>query len=116
MQRKKTCLEAFGHGITPELLKLCDFVEDGINNDETEVAVVNLSLEALQKTHLVRCFHCSIIVVLHHLSQVSHQGSVTLHHPSQVSQASCRKLLYLNFLNPVNVKTDPLPFVKMPNF
>jgi len=98
MNRKKTCLEALGHGVTPELLKLCDFVENSINNDETEVAVVNLSLEALQKTHLVRRFHCSIIVVLHHLSQVSHK--------------SCRKLPNLNFLNPVNVQTDPPPFVK----
>jgi len=62
-----TCLEAFRHGIAPELLKLRDFVEDGIDNNEAEVAVVNLPLETLQETHLVRLFHCRVVLVLHYL-------------------------------------------------
>jgi len=71
---KNTSLKALRHGIAPELFKLCDFVKDGIDNDEVEVAVINLSLEALQETYLVRRFHRDIVLILHHLSQVLRNG------------------------------------------
>jgi len=64
-----TCLEALRHGVAPELVELCDFVEDGVDDDEAEVAVVDLSLEALQETHPIRSFHCRIILVIHDLKK-----------------------------------------------
>jgi len=48
-----TCLEAFRHGIAPELFHLSNFVKHGVNDNEAEIAVINLSLEALEETHLV---------------------------------------------------------------
>ena len=76
---RTTCPKALGRGVAPELIKLCNFVKDGVDDDEAEVAVIDLSLEALQETYLVRRFHCIIVIVLHHLSQVFTGDIYTLH-------------------------------------
>ena len=53
--------------MAPELLKVLDFVEDGVDDDKAEVAVVDLSLEALQEAGAVALLHRGVVLVLQYL-------------------------------------------------
>ena len=61
---RKTDLESLGLGVAPELPQIRLFVKDGVHQDEVEVGVVDLLLEALAEALTIRVLHRFIKLVL----------------------------------------------------